>query len=96
MKLDKAIISKLEDLAMLRLSKKEREEITSDLEKIVDMIDVVRSVDMDTLETGKTGNQRLRQDVPAESLSVDQVFQNCSNRRGKYFAVPKIIKKKNG
>ena len=96
MKLDNTIISKLEDLSMLKLSVEVREEMASELKKILDMIDALRSVQIDVNRHEDTRIQRLRPDLLLESLPLNPVFQNCSSKKGEYFAAPKIIKKKNG
>lgn len=96
MKLDNTVISKLEDLSMLKLSVEVREEMASELKKILDMIDALRSVQIDVNRHEETRIQRLRPHLLSESLPLNPVFQNCSSKKGAYFAVPKIIKKKNG
>jgi len=96
MKLDNTIISKLEDLSMLKLSVEVREEMASELKKILDMFDALRSVQIDVNRHEETRIQRLRPDLLSESLPLNPLFQNCSCKKGEYFAVPKIIKKKNG
>lgn len=93
MTLDKKLISKLEDLSMLRLSEQEREEIAEGLEKMIGMIDKIREFDPGLPEEKIEAQENIfREDIIGESMNIEEAFRNSKNTKGRYFTVPKVIK----
>jgi len=94
-KIDLKTISKLEELSMLKMSDAEKEELLSDLNNLVAMIDQLANIDTTGIEPLKHINdhhQELRTDEVKPSLDREQVLKNAPKRSGNFFAVPKVIK----
>jgi aspartyl-tRNA(Asn)/glutamyl-tRNA(Gln) amidotransferase subunit C len=98
MNVDKTLISKLENLARLELSALEKEEIQVDLEKILTMVDKLNELDTEGVQPlihmSATKNQ-YRPDEIDPVLERKGSLENAPKRVDQYFAVPKVINKKN-
>ncbi len=94
MQLDKDLISHLEKLARLRLSDFERDQLTSDLQSILDMVDKLRELDTTGVEPliylNDQGNV-WREDEVGTQLTPEQALQNAPKHDGRFFRVPKVI-----
>lgn len=94
MQLDKQLISRLEKLARLQLSEAEREKLTGDLQRILDMVDKLQE-----LETGgilplvylNDENGSLRPDEVDRQLTPKEALQNAPKHDSRFFRVPKVI-----
>ena len=94
MKIDEALISRLEELARLELSPKERERLRGDLEKMVSMIDKLREVNVEATEplvyvNAASGSPRA--DEVANELSREDALRNAPDTDGTFFKTPKVI-----
>ena len=94
MKIDKALISKLEDLARLELTDAEQTKLVKDLNSILEMVEKLEELDtsnveplsyitetVNVLREDKVGNQLERKDALANAPQKDEAF----------FKVPKVI-----
>jgi aspartyl-tRNA(Asn)/glutamyl-tRNA(Gln) amidotransferase subunit C len=81
-------------LARLRLDEAEIERMTHELDAILGYIETVQKLD--------TGNAvpmthavpfdcPFREDVPGQSLPVDEALRNAPRREGSFFEVPRIV-----
>jgi len=96
MQVNDALIDKLSKLSMLRFNEKEREEIKSDLEKMIGFVDKLKELDTTNVEPLLHMSEHvnvLREDVPGNMLSREEALKNAPNHDGIYFKVPKVIKK---
>ena len=96
MHVDDALITKLSRLSMLQFNEEEREEIKSDLQKMIGFMDKIRELDLDAVEPllHICHNQDvLREDLPGNMLTRDEALKNSEGQDGQYFIVPKIITK---
>ncbi|MCB0648611.1 MAG: Asp-tRNA(Asn)/Glu-tRNA(Gln) amidotransferase subunit GatC [Saprospiraceae bacterium] len=94
MHVNESLISKLEELALLRLTESEKMMLTKDLEKIIDMFSLIAEVDTSDVEPLRHMNEVynvMREDVPAPSLSIEEVRGNAPRIINDQFAVPKVI-----
>ncbi len=94
-KVSKETMLKLEELSMLKLSDNEREIISSDLEKIIQMFDKLNELDTEGVEPLIHVNpepQVLGPDTVKEHLDTKTALANSANTKGDFFVVPKIIK----
>ena len=94
MQLDKDVISHLEKLARLQLSDPEREQLTADLQRILQMVDKLRELDTTGVEPLIYLNDQenvWREDEVGIQLSPEQALQNAPKQDGQYFRVPKVI-----
>ena len=94
MQLDKELISRLEKLARLQLSDAEREQLTGDLQSILNMVDQLRELDTTGVEPliylNDQGNV-WREDEVGAQLTPEQALKNAPKHDGQYFRVPKVI-----
>ena len=96
MQVDDALIDKLSRLAMLQFTDEEREEIKTDLEKMIGFVDKLKELDTAGIEpllhmTHQT--DILREDVPGNRIDRREALQNAPLHDADYFKVPKVIKK---
>ncbi len=94
MKIDTALISRLEKLARLQLSPTEREKMTGDLQRILDMVDKLKELDTRDVEplVYLNGEQNIaREDEIANQLLQNEALKNAPKHDGQFFRVPKVI-----
>lgn len=94
MKIDTALISRLEKLARLQLSPAEREKMTGDLQRILDMVDKLKELDTRDVEplVYLNGEQNIaREDEIANQLAQNEALKNAPKHDGQFFRVPKVI-----
>ena len=81
---------------MLQFNEAEREEIKSDLEKMIGFVDKLKELDTTgvapLLHMG-TNINILREDVVGNMLSRQEALQNAPLHDEQFFKVPKVIKK---
>jgi aspartyl-tRNA(Asn)/glutamyl-tRNA(Gln) amidotransferase subunit C len=96
MQVDDALIDKLSKLAMLQFNNEEREEIKSDLEKMIGFVDKLKELDTTGVEPllhMSNNADILREDIPGNMISREDALQNAPLHDDDYFKVPKVIKK---
>lgn len=96
MQADDVLINKLSKLAMLQFNDEEREEIKSDLEKMIGFVDKLKELDTTGVEPLLHINSTagiLRDDVAGNMISREEALQNAPLHDDKYFKVPRVIKK---
>ncbi|HMX39328.1 MAG TPA: Asp-tRNA(Asn)/Glu-tRNA(Gln) amidotransferase subunit GatC [Saprospiraceae bacterium] len=95
MQIDAALISRLERLARLSLDDSERQHLSTDLQRILDMVDKLQEVDTTGVEPliylRESDEDRLRDDAVGEQLPPDQALRNAPKHDGQFFQVPKFI-----
>lgn len=96
MQVDDALIDKLSRLAMLQFSDAEREEIRSDLQKMIGFVDKLKELDTSGVEPllhMSTNADILRDDLPGHMISREEALQNAALHDDQFFKVPKVIRK---
>ena len=96
MQVDDALIDKLSKLSMLRFNDEEREEIKSDLQKMIGFVDKLKELDTTGVEPllhMSSNTDILREDVPGNVINREEALQNAPLHDAEYFKVPKVIKK---
>jgi len=96
MQVDDALIDKLSRLAMLQFTDEERQEIKSDLEKMIGFVDKLKELDTTGVEPllhMSDNTDILRDDIPGKMVSRNEALQNSPLHDDEYFKVPKVIKK---
>ena len=96
MQVDDALIDKLSKLSMLRFNDEEREEIKSDLQKMIGFVDKLKELDTTGVEPllhMSNNTDILREDVPGNMTNREEALQNAPLHDAEYFKVPKVIKK---
>lgn len=84
------------DLARIRLSPKEMAEIEKDLRGILEHIDKLSEINVEgvppTFGPAKSAGLRLAEDLPAKSLSRDEVLKLAPAARDGSVLVPKEVR----
>lgn len=96
MQVDDALIEKLAKLSLLQFNEAEKEEIKSDLQKMIGFVDKLQELDTTGIEPLQHMSEEvnvLRDDIPDNMLAREEALKNASHHDGQYFKVPKVIKK---
>lgn len=96
MKIDDRMIDKISGLAYLEFGDDEKEKIRQDLEQILTFVDKLRELDTGDVEplVYLSENENvLREDRVIESISHEDAMLNAPGKSGRFFKVPKVIKK---
>ena len=96
MQVDDALIDKLSRLAMLHFDEDEKQEIKTDLQKMIGFVDKLKELDTTGEEpllhiSGRVNV--LREDAPGQMLTQKEALLNAPLHNDKFFLVPKVIKK---
>lgn len=94
MQIDSALISRLERLARLQLDDPERVQLTTDLQRILDMVDKLSELNTTGVEPLVYMNDIenvLREDAVGQQLTAAEALQNAPKHDGQFFRVPKVI-----
>lgn len=81
---------------MLKFNDAEREEIKSDLEKMIGFVDKLKELDTTGVEPllhMSANTNMLREDVTGNMLNRQEALQNAPLHDEQFFKVPKVIKK---
>ena len=81
---------------MLKFDDAEREEIKSDLEKMIGFVDKLKELDTTGVEPllhMSANTNMLREDVTGNMLSRQEALKNAPLHDEQFFKVPKVIKK---
>lgn len=94
MRIDDALISRLENLARLELSTEEREGLKKDLDGILGMVEKLQELDVADVAPLVYLNERanpLRTDEVKGEVDRVDALHNAPDQDGEYFRVPKVI-----
>ena len=92
--MDKKTVSKIADLAKIQIDDNQIDNIVHNLEKILDLVDEMNSVDTDSVEPMSHPlnlKQELRADEVTEKNLRDTFQENSTTSEDGYYKVPKII-----
>ena len=92
--MDKKTVSKIADLAKVQIDDNQIDNIVHNLEKILDLVDEMNSVDTDNVEPMSHPlnlKQELRVDEVTEKNLRDTFQENSTTSEDGYYKVPKII-----
>lgn len=87
-------IARLAASAQLELDDSTRAQFAKELNKILAYVQVLEQVPTEGVAPVRHATERVnvfRDDVPQESLPVEEVFKNAPLDDGAYFLVPRII-----
>ena len=91
-----SLVDKLALLARLRFDETEKEEIKSDLQRMIAFVDKLNELDLDDVKPLLHMTDEinvLREDEIKGSVSREEALQNAPVTDGVFFKVPKVIKK---
>ncbi len=93
--IDKKTIDHVALLARLELSEDEREVFTTQLEDILKYIEKLKELDTSKVEpmayAATTTKNVFREDVPRQSIDLEEALKNAPSRAMDFFKVPKVI-----
>ena len=96
MEVNDALIDNLASLARLHFSEGEKQEIKSDLQRMIEFIDKLNELNTDGIEPVlhmSDGSNVFREDEIQGSVSREEGLRNAPATDGVFFTVPKVIKK---
>ncbi len=88
------LIEHLSWLARIRLTEEEKRDFIKDLNRVLEFFNEIDEVNVKNIEpTTHTAllTNVLRDDVPRESLPLEKVLRNASEKEKEYFKAPKIL-----
>ena len=94
MKIDKALISRLEHLARLELSETQKESLMQDLNDILAMVEKLQELPTDEVEPLVYINEQVnvwREDKVAHQVERTAALLNAPDKNEAFFKVPKVI-----
>ena len=94
MVVDKQLISKLENLARLELSSKDKVKIEKDLNQILTMVEKLDDLDTKGVEPLVYVNEEInnwREDEIKNEIKREEALKNAPDEDGTYFKVSKVI-----
>ena len=96
MKIDDKMIGKISSLAYLEFKEEEKEKIRQDLEQILTFVEKLNELDtekVDPLIYMSDKTDVLREDRAVKSISHEEAMSNAPAKSGRFFKVPKVIRK---
>jgi len=96
MEVNDALIDKLAHLSRLEFNSKEKKEIKNDLQKMIAFVEKLNELDISGIEPLLHMTDEvnvLREDEVKGSIDRDQALKNAPEHDGRFFKVPKVIRK---
>jgi aspartyl-tRNA(Asn)/glutamyl-tRNA(Gln) amidotransferase subunit C len=96
MEVNDALIDNLSNLARLEFSAAEKEGIKNDLQRMIHFVEKLGELDTTGVEPllhMSPETNVLRDDIPGGSVTRDAALASAPATDGKYFEVPKVIRK---
>lgn len=96
MKIDSKLVDKLAQLSQLEFDKEDKALMTSDLNKILALVNKLEELDTEKVEPLLYLNQEtnvLREDYVGEHVSKSDALKNGPDKDSDYFKVPTVLKK---
>jgi len=98
MKVNKELIDKLSELAKLEFDESAKEQIITDLDRIIQFVEKLQEVDTSNTEPLIYVNEDvnvLREDKVNHDISKEEALKNAPEADSDYFKMPKVLKKSN-
>ena len=94
MQIDNELISRLQELARLRLNPEEVKGLQVDLEAILAMFEKLEEIDTQNVEPLRHMSEvihRVRLDEVKDELSPEQALSNAPESENQFFRVPRVL-----
>ena len=94
MKINKTVVEYVAHLGRLELEPHEIDLYTSQLDRILEHMDALNSLDTEGIEPTSHAvpvTCVLREDAGRESLGIEESVMNAPDRKGNFFKVPPVI-----
>ena len=98
MEVNDALVDKLAHLARLKFNEEEKQEIKTDLQRMIAFVEKLNELDLDGVEPLLHLSDEinvLREDEVKGSVSRDEALQNAPVHDEEFIKVPKVIKSPN-
>jgi aspartyl-tRNA(Asn)/glutamyl-tRNA(Gln) amidotransferase subunit C len=96
MKITDEIVDHIAHLARLEFIGEDKQEIKQDMEKIINFMDALNSVDTTGVEPlifMSNSVNVLREDVAVETISKEEALKNAPKKDSDYIRIPKVLTK---
>lgn len=96
MKITDEIVNHIAHLARLEFVGEEKKEIKQDMEKIINFMDALNSIDTSGVEPLIFMSDEvnvLREDVSVETISKNDALKNAPKKDSDYIRIPKVLNK---
>ena len=96
--IDDDTLSKIAQLANIKIADNEREKLKNDMTAILSWVDKLNEIDTSSIEPitqMSKENNKVRGDENNHNLSVEDALKNARVKSDNYFVVPKVINKDN-
>ena len=96
MKIDSKLVDKLAQLSQLEFDEKGKTQMTSDLNKILALVNKLEELDTENVEPLvylNTETNVLSEDQVGQHLSKNDALKNGPDKDSDYFKVPTVLKK---
>ena len=96
MKITDEIVDHIAHLARLEFIGEEKQEIKQDMEKIINFMDALNSVDTSGVEPLIFMSDEvnvLREDVAVDTISKNDALKNAPKKDSDYIRIPKVLNK---
>lgn len=96
MEVNDALVDKLARLSRLQFNETEKAEIRTDLERMILFVEKLNELNLEGVEPLLHMSREvnvLREDGIGGSISREEALKNAPLQDGRYFNVPKVIKK---
>ncbi|MFM7661849.1 MAG: Asp-tRNA(Asn)/Glu-tRNA(Gln) amidotransferase subunit GatC [Bacteroidota bacterium] len=96
MKITDEIVNHIAHLARLEFIGEEKQEIKQDMEKIINFMDALNSIDTSGVEPLIFMSDEvnvLREDVTDETISKNDALKNAPKKDSDYIRIPKVLNK---
>ncbi len=95
MKIDDALLAKLEKLSMITIAEEKRAQMVNEIGEIVDFVENLNELDLENEEPSFStigGGTPFREDTPRNDPKIiEEVLKHAPDSKGGFFVVPKII-----
>ena len=94
MKIDKAQVDYIANLARIALSEEERKSFATQLDKIIGYIEKLDELETANVEAmaHATGLKNVfREDIPTKPITPQKVLENAPDKEDDFFRVPKVV-----
>ena len=96
MKITEETVDHIAHLARLEFEGDRKEAIRTDLERIITFMDKLQEVDTENVQPlifMSSEINRLRDDIPARTVTQEEALKNAPKRDSDYFRIPKVLDK---
>lgn len=96
MKITDEIVNHIAHLARLEFIGEEKQEIKQDMEKIINFMDALNSIDTTGVEPLIFMSDEvnvLRADIAVETVSKNEALKNAPKKDSDYIRIPKVLNK---